>query len=200
MRYHTMKNEILSSDIMEMEIYGRERSEHRKRIAAIKNLRRIEVGPFTTFYFENYDTMWMQVHEMLFVENGGKDQIQGELDAYNPLIPYGLELVATMMLEIGDPVRRSRELLKLGGVENTINITIGETVIDAVPVEPEQNRTTPDGKTSSVHFLKFSFDQLQIELFSQKEARALLSVTHPAYGHMAVMPEKTRIALSLIHI
>ena len=138
-----MKKEILRSDIIAMDIYGKERSMRRKAVSLKKKLRRIEIGPFATFYFENYETMWMQVHEMLFVENGGEDQIQGELDAYNPLIPNGNELVATMMLEIGDPVRRDRELLRLGGIENTINITIGETIVEATPLEPEENRTTP---------------------------------------------------------
>ena len=191
-----MKKEILRSDIIAMDIYGKERSMRRKAVSLKKKLRRIEIGPFATFYFENYETMWMQVHEMLFVENGGEDQIQGELDAYNPLIPNGNELVATMMLEIGDPVRRDRELLRLGGIENTINITIGETIVEARPLEPEENRTTPDGKTSSVHFLRFQFDETQIKSFCSGEISPLLSITHSAYGHIAVIPEESRVSLS----
>ena len=72
------------------------------RIAAIKQNRRVEVGPFATFYFENYDTMWHQVHEMLHIERGGEAQIADELEAYNPLIPQGDELIATVMFEIED--------------------------------------------------------------------------------------------------
>ena len=67
---------------------------------------RVEVGPFATFYFENYDTMWLQVQEMLRIEKGGAEQIAGELEAYNPLIPQGDELIATLMLEIEDADRR----------------------------------------------------------------------------------------------
>ena len=90
--------------------YAGERAERRTRIAELKKNRRIEVGPFATFYFENYDTMWLQVQEMLRIEKGGAEQIAGELEAYNPLIPQGDELIATLMLEIEDPDRRDREL------------------------------------------------------------------------------------------
>ncbi len=88
-------------------------------------MRRIEVGPFATFYFENYATMWLQVQEMLRIEKGGDEQVPGELVAYNPLIPQGDELIATMMLEIEDGDRRHRTLLTLGGIEETVFMEIG---------------------------------------------------------------------------
>ena len=83
--------------------YAAIRSEQRKRITEIKRHRRLEVGPFATFYFENYETMRHQVQEMLHIEKGGDAQIEDELAAYNPLIPQGKELVATVMFEIDDP-------------------------------------------------------------------------------------------------
>ena len=76
--------------------YGAERRERRAKISARKKNRRVEVGPFACFYFESYDTMLHQVHEMLFIERGGEEQIAGELDAYNTLVPDGAELVATL--------------------------------------------------------------------------------------------------------
>ena len=84
----------------------------------------MEVGPFVSFYFENFDTMLHQVHEMLYAERGGDEQLLEELAAYNPLISRGRELVATMMLEIDDPARRDRELMRLGHIDTTVTLTV----------------------------------------------------------------------------
>src|ERR1700743_2184597 len=127
----------------------------------MKRQRRIEVGPFATFYFENYATMWLQVQEMLRIEKGGDEQLAGELAAYNPLIPQGRELIATLMLEIEDEKRRNAVLLTLGGIEETVFLEIGGDVIRATPTEYD-DRTTPDGKTSSVHWLRFKLAADQI--------------------------------------
>ncbi len=112
-----MKTEITRADIIPMDVYARERRALRADVVALKRRRRIAVGPYATFNFENYRTMWHQVHEMLFVEKGGEAQVEGELGAYNPLIPKGAELVATMMLEIPDPTLRARTLARLGGID-----------------------------------------------------------------------------------
>ncbi len=85
----------------------------------------MDVGPVCSFYFENYETMWHQIHEMLFIEKGGEAQIPDQLEAYNPLIPKGRERVATVMFEIDDPVRRRSLLARLGGVEETAFIKFG---------------------------------------------------------------------------
>jgi len=90
-----MPRKIDASDIIPAAEYGKLRAERRRQIAEIKKNRRMEVGPFATFYFESFDTMLHQVHEMLFIEKGGAEQLPGELAAYNPLIPTGSELVAT---------------------------------------------------------------------------------------------------------
>ncbi|HEX7970087.1 MAG TPA: DUF3501 family protein, partial [Stellaceae bacterium] len=108
------KRQLTRADVLPTEQYARDRREQRRRISEIKRTRRVEVGPFCTFYFENYDTMWHQVHEMLYIERGGEAQIADELDAYNPLIPQGDELVATVMIEIEDPLQRERTLARLG--------------------------------------------------------------------------------------
>ena len=105
---------IEPSVIIPLAEYGPQRAERRKRISEIKKNRRLEVGPFATFYFEIYDTMLHQVHEMLFIEKGGAEQLPDELAAYNPLIPQGSELVATVMFEIDDPIRRARVLAHAG--------------------------------------------------------------------------------------
>lgn len=180
---------------MDMAAYGEQRAARRAEISRVKRHRRIAVGPFATFYFESYDTMWMQVHEMLFVEGGGEGQISGELNAYNPLIPNGKNLIATLMFEIADSRVRARELARLGGVENGIRIELGEGAIAARPIADGVERTTDEGKTSAVHFLRFDFSAEEIEKFRDATVRAVISVNHSNYGHMAVIAEDARRAL-----
>jgi hypothetical protein len=194
-----MKHEITRADILPISVYEKERKDRRKTMAAMKAKRRIEVGPFATFYFENYETMLHQVHEMLAIEKGGDEQVQSELEAYNPLIPNGHELVATLMFEIEDPVRRERELARLGGVELQIYMVVGGDA-NAVRVHAQQigddERTRADGKTSSVHFLRFAFPAEAVAAFKKSGAEVVLEIAHPAYAHMARMPEPVRAALA----
>lgn len=186
---------ITEADILSDADYAARRKELRAASIAEKRDRRVEVGPFATFYFENYTSMWLQVHEMLRIEKGGREQIAGELDAYNPLIPQGSELIATMMLEIEDAVRRNSVLGRLGGIEEHIFMDISGERVKAVPTEYD-DRTTPDGKTSSVHWLRFSFTPAQIAKFRSGDGHVLLGIDHPNYGHMAVVPPSVRTALS----
>ncbi len=189
----TNRHELTPADILPWAEYAKERAEHRKRITAIKRNRRVEVGPFVTFYFENFDTMWSQVQEMLHVEKGGEAQIADELAAYNPLIPKGKELVATFMIEIDDALRRARVLAGLGGIELTTFIEVGGERV-AAKAEEDQDRTTAEGKASSVQFVHFPFTDAQIAAFKEPNARVILGFTHPNYSHMAVLSEATREA------
>ncbi len=185
---------ITPADIAPYADYAARRAELRKALVAVKKNRRVEVGPFATFYFENYDTMWAQVQEMLHIEKGGAEQMAGELEAYNPLIPQGNELIATLMLEIEDPVRRDAVLRQLGGIEESVSLEIAGTRIKAVPTEYE-DRTTPDGKTSSVHWLRFVFTP---ELKKQfvGDGRVTLAIDHPNYGHIAILSSAVRSELA----
>jgi hypothetical protein len=188
------KHEITAADI-NLTNYAAERKDRRSRISAYKRNRRVEVGPFICFYFESYETMLHQVHEMLYIERGGDPQLADELAAYNPLVPKGRELVATMMIEIADPDRRSRELYRLGHVEDAISISIDGEEVKAV-LEGDQERTDERGKTSSVHFLHFPFTAAQAAKFKQPGTKAVLNVAHANYAHMAMIPEATRAALA----
>ena len=105
-----MARRLISEDILSMNQYSRERRDHALQIAIVKKNRRMPVGPDAMFYFENFETMWFQVHEMLYIEKGGAEQIPGELAAYNPLIPNGRELVATMMIEIPETIQNRHSL------------------------------------------------------------------------------------------
>jgi Protein of unknown function (DUF3501) len=154
------KCQLTRADIVPPAEYAAMRSEQRKRITEIKRRRRTEVGPFATFYFENYETMRHQVHEMLHIEQGGEAQIEDELTAYNPLIPQGKELVATVMFEIDDPSRRASVLARLGGIENQVFLDIAGQRIRGEP-DPTRESTSPEGKASSVQFLRFPSSELQ---------------------------------------
>ena len=189
------KRRITRDDIMSLEDYEIVRAERRKAVTAMKRDRRVSVGPDATFYFENYQTMWHQIHEMLRIEKGGEAQIDDEIAAYDPLVPDGSELVATMMIEIDDPVRRARVLGELGGIEDTISLTVGGESVAAVP-ESDVERTTEAGKTSSIHFLRFPFTRQQIEAFRRDGARVVLGIAYPHYDHMAALPEPVRAALA----
>ncbi len=190
-----MKREINRDDILPMTTYAAERRELRRDLVARKKFRRQDIGPVCTFYFENYETMWAQVHEMLYIEKGGEEQIEDELRAYNPLIPQGRELIATVMFEIDDAQRRKTFLSKLGGIEETAFFEIDGERIVGKP-EADVDRTTADGKASSVQFIHFPFTDAQVARFKQAGTRVVLGFDHPAYSHMTILPEDVRNALA----
>jgi hypothetical protein len=186
-------HKITSADILSVREYDQQRDNLKKNLLPMKKLRRVEIGPFATFYFENYATMWLQVQEMLRIEKGGEEQLAGELEAYNPLIPQGDELIATMMLEIEDAGRRHTTLLTLGGIEETVFMEIGGETIKATPAQYD-DRTTPDGKTSSVHWLRFKLSKDQIARLGKE--RVVIGIAHKNYGHMAILSDQTKAALA----
>ncbi len=186
---------ITPADIAPREVYARERAERRRALIPVKKNRRVEVGPYATFYFENFATMLAQVHEMLHIEKGGEDQIAGELETYNPLVPQGSELIATLMLEIDDPVRRTSLLKRLAGIENSVYLDMGPMRIHATPTEYE-DRVTPDGKTSSVHWVRFPFTKEQIAAFGHGNDPVILGIAHENYGHMALVLGNVRAELA----
>ena len=176
------KKEIQSEDIMPLDVYIKNRKEIRKNIVNFKKDRRIALGPYATFYFENYETMLAQVQEMLYIEKGGDEQLKDELIAYNPLIPNGKELTATLMFEIDNPVSRAAFLGKVGGIEEKIFIKIDGEVVNAIP-EQDVDRTSADGKASSVQFLHFKFTNEQIQKFKLDGAEVEIGIDHNEYSH-----------------
>ena len=191
---YMMKTEITKADILPLPDYIKVRKDRHAALIALKKLRRIESGPVATCYFENYDTMLHQVQEMLYIEKGGDEQVEDELRAYNPMIPKGKELTATVMFEIDEPIRRKNFLSRLGGVENTMFIRFGDHEVMGVP-EEDLDRTTADGKASSVQFIHFPFTDAQIAAF-KAAAQVLVGFSHDQYGHMAVLTDASRDALA----
>jgi len=189
------QRQVTRADLLPDAEFAKVRKERRAALLPVKRLRRIELGPVCTFYFECFDTMLFQVQEMLLTEKGGEGQIADELAAYNPLIPQGQELVATVMFEIDDPIRRAALLARLGGVEDLFFIQVGDTKVAGVP-EGDVERTREDGKTSSVHFLRFPLAAEQIALFRDPKTAILVGCDHESYRHLAGLSPATRAELS----
>jgi len=190
-----LEHVITRADIMDMPTYAHERNARRKAMTVIKKDRRVHIGPDATAYFENFDTVWHQIHEMLHIEQGGEVQISDELSAYSTLVPNGHELVCTLMFEIDDPERRGKFLAGLGGIENTVSLSIGDEVIVATP-EQDVERTNADGKASSIQFLHFNFKAEQVAQFRHTDAPIVLAIGHEKYGHMAIIGPQVRTALA----
>jgi hypothetical protein len=189
------KKEILKDDIMPLDVYIKNRKELRKNIVSFKKDRRIALGPYATFYFESYETMLAQVQEMLYIEKGGDEQLKDELTAYNPLIPNGKELTATLMFEIDNPVSRSAFLSKVGGIEEKIFIKIDGESIKAIP-EKDVDRTSAEGKASSVQFIHFKFSDEQIQKFKSNSVEVEIGIDHKEYSHATKLSSANLSSLS----
>ena len=189
------KKEILKEDIMPLDVYIKNRKELRKNIVNFKKDRRIALGPYATFYFESYETMLAQVQEMLYIEKGGDEQLKDELTAYNPLIPNGKELIATLMFEIDNPVSRSAFLGKVGGIEEKVFIKINGEIVKAIP-EEDVDRTSAEGKASSVQFIHFKFSDEQIQKFKLDGAEVEIGIDHKEYSHTTKLSSANLSSLS----
>jgi len=189
------KKEIQKEDIMPLDTYIKQRKELRKNIVEFKKYRRISLGPYATFYFESYETMLAQVQEMLYIEKGGDEQLKDELNAYNPLIPNGKELIATLMFEIDNPVSRAAFLGKVGGIEEKVFMKIDEDVVKAVP-EEDVDRTSAEGKASSVQFIHFKLNKQQIEKFKLGSKVVEIGINHKEYSHTTKLSDLTVKSLS----
>lgn len=182
------------ADILPLDVYEGKRPQKRLELLTIKENRRVNVGPYGVFLFENADTIWWQIHEMLRIEKGGQEQIEDELQAYNPMLPQGNDLVATVMIEIPDADERRKVLAQLGHLEDTLFMEIAEKRIPGVQVNPEE-RTDETGKTSSVHFIRFTFDEETKGLFLEKTHPVTLGFAHPNYAYSTILTPQVHQAL-----
>ena len=187
--------QITRDDLIPDAEFAKVRKERRAGLMPAKRLRRIDLGPYCSFYFECFDTMLFQIQEMLLIEKGGEAQVADELAAYNPLIPQGSELVATVMFEIEDEIRRAVTLARLGGVEDRLFIQVGEDRVYAIP-EGDVERTREDGKTSSVHFLHFPLAPQHIAVFRDPATQVMIGCDHEGYAHLAILNPATRAELA----
>ena len=182
------KRQIEKEDLLPSDVYAKSRKQIRKDLVEFKKDRRIALGPYATFYFESFETMVAQVQEMLHIEKGGDEQLKDELIAYNPLVPNGKELVATLMFEIDNPLSRGAFLGKVGGIEEKIFMKIDDEKVKAMP-EEDVDRTSAEGKASSVHFIHFKFNDDQINKFKSDNISIELGIDHKEYAHTTKLTE-----------
>ena len=185
---------VTKDDLLSLEQYSLERKKLRKNLIEFKKHRRVQLGPYATFYFECYETMLAQIQEMLYIEKGGKEQLKDELNAYNPLIPNGKELITTLMFEIDNPLSRTEFLNKVGGIEKKAFIKINNEKVQSVP-ELDVDRTSAEGKASSVQFIHFNFSNKQIDEFKNLSNEVLLGIEHSLYNHQTKIDNETRKSL-----
>jgi len=189
------KKLIQKEDIIPLDVYTKQRKKLRKSIVEFKKDRRVPLGPYATFYFESYETMLAQVQEMLYIEKGGDEQLKDELSAYNPLVPNGKELTATLMFEIDNPVSRAAFLGKVGGIEEKVYMKVDGDMIQAVP-EEDVDRTSAEGKASSVQFIHFKFNDDQIKKFKSDSSLIEVGIDHNEYSHSTKLSDRTVKSLS----
>ena len=187
--------EVTKADLIPAEEYAKNRKEYRKEIVSYKKNRRVSLVPYANFYFESYETMKAQIQEMLHIEKGGDEQLKDELAAYNPLIPKGNELVATLMFEIDNPLSRSEFLNKVGGIEEKVFLKIGNEKIKSIP-EQDVDRTSAEGKASSVQFIHFEFTDEQVQKFKDTSNEIIIGVDHEMYAHTIKLTENNKKALA----
>ena len=188
--------EVTKTDLIPADEYAKNRKAYRKEIVNYKKDRRVSLGPYANFYFESYETMKAQIQEMLHIEKGGEEQLKDELAAYNPLIPKGKELVATLMFEIDNPLSRAEFLNKVGGIEEKVFFKIGNEKIKSIP-EQDVDRTSAEGKASSVQFIHFKFTEEQIKKFKDSSSKIIIGIEHEMYAHTVKLTENNVKALSL---
>jgi len=153
---------LTRNDLYTLEAYAVEREAFRLRAIAHKRTRRVALGEHVTLLFEDRLTIQYQIQEMLRIERIFEPEaIQAELDAYNPLIPGGHDLKATMLIEYPDPAQRQRELARLGGIERAVHAEVEGHGRATTHADEDMDRSDA-GKTSAVHFLRFDFTSAQI--------------------------------------
>ena len=189
------KRQIEKKDLLPSDVYVESRKQIRKNLVEFKKNRRIALGPYATFYFESFETMVAQVQEMLYIEKGGDEQLNDELIAYNPLVPNGKEFTATLMFEIDNPLSRGAFLGKVGGIEKKIFMKIDNEVVKAVP-ENDVDRTSAEGKASSVQFIHFKFNDDQISKIKSGNIAIELGIDHKEYMHTTKLTEDNVKSLS----
>jgi hypothetical protein len=184
------------SDIEDLRSYERGRDDYRRQVIELKRRRRVAVGPFVTLLFENRETVRFQVQEMARAERMMTDeQIQGELDIYNVLLPSPTELSATMFIELTDEESLRRWLPALMGIEQSVSLRFGsgEAEADWAPAHPEaahEEALTRPTMTASVHYLRFALSAGQVARLA--DGPVALVVAHPEYGHQTVLSDETR--------
>ena len=182
-------------DIADVRAYERERDEFRTHVIDLKRRRRVHVGLFVTFLFENRDTIRFQIQEMARVEKLTTDEdIQIELDTYNPMIPNPGQICATMFIELTTDEQMREWLTKLAGVEHAVRLVLSDgTEIPAIIDEQHSEGLTRDHVTAAVHYLRWEFTPEQVAAFGAGNVQ--LRIDHPEYLEVTELGDATRAEL-----
>lgn len=181
-------------DIADLRAYEREREEFRDRIIALKRIRRIAVGPIVTLVFENRDTIRFQIQEMARAEKLISDeQIQTELDVYNPLVPEAGRLTATLFVELTSRDALMEWLPKLVGIERSVVLRFGDDRVPSTVDEAHAEQLTREEITASVHYVRFELTPEQVDRFAT--GGVVLAVEHENYRHEAALTAETTESL-----
>jgi hypothetical protein len=182
------------SDIVDLRAYERERPDLQRQVFALKQRRRVSVGPIVTLLFENRDTIRFQIQEMARAEKMLRDeQILEELEVYNPLIPEAGELSATLFVELTSKAELEEWLPKLVGIERAVELRMAGEVVTAEPEAAHADQLTREDVTASVHYIRFQLTPEQVERFASGPVR--LAINHPAYNEEVELTDETRAEL-----
>jgi hypothetical protein len=189
-----MSRKLTLDDISDLRQYEREREEFRTHVIALKKRRRVGIGPFVTVVFENRDTIRFQIQEMARVEKLISDEaIEGELRAYNPLIPEPGELAVTLFIELTSELALREWLPRLVGIEQTLELRLGrgedQVVVPCIPDEEHAEHLTREETTASVHYIHFRLDAAQIDALEAGPVE--LALRHENYDHATALSEET---------
>lgn len=173
---------LTHSDLHSLEEYSRIRSEFKKAAVNHRKQRQVEIGQHMTLHFEDRVSIKYQIQEMLLIEKTfDKQGIQDELDAYNPLIPTGSNLKATLTIEYGNPAERAKMLEKLCRVEDKVYVKVeGHPPVYAIADE-DMDRSN-DTKTAAVHFLRFELSPEMIKDMRDLDCAFTVGVDHQEYN------------------
>ncbi len=186
---------VKREDILNLYEYEKVRPQKVKEIIEIKKKRRIQVGDMVTLVFENYDTVWFQIQEMIRAERMVDEKdIQFEIDTYNELIPEENQISATMFIEIPDPQERRKILPKLVGIHENVLLHIGNSYTVRAEADEKSKMDYEEGKASVVHFLKWTLTPEQVEAF--KKSPVKIEINHENYKALAVLPEDLKNQLA----
>jgi hypothetical protein len=185
---------IARESLMTLEAYAKARKDFRTKVIAHKKARTVHLGDHVTLLFEDELTLRYQVQEMLRIEKIFEEEgIQDELDAYNPLVPDGSNLKATMLIEYEDVNERGRALARMKGIEDRVWIQVeGLAKVNAIADEDLEREN--DDKTSAVHFVRFELTKEMAAALKYGMALAM-GIDHPAYAATLEVPAATRAAL-----
>jgi hypothetical protein len=184
---------VTLADVVGLQRYEEVRDALRRRIIELKRARRVPVGPEVSFVFENHDTVFFQIQEMLRAERiSDIDAVREEVAVYNALLPEPGELSATMLIEITEQERIAERLLSLLGIDQAVKLYVGATPIQAA-FEPGHSK---EDKLSAVQYLRFALPPAERRAFLDPGVPVRLAIEHPNYRAETALEGRVRASLS----